>query len=126
MKRILVADDEKPLRDLYSRLLTRNRYVVEQAANGTEAREKIYSGNFDGAVFDNNMGSPRGIEILEQLRKDGRRTPVLICCSPVSDSERAQITAIVERSGNAKYLEKPVGMDTLEREAKQFFGDPNV
>ena len=126
MKRILVGDDEQNLRILYTRVLTRAGYVVEEAVNGTEAREKVYSGNFDGAVFDNNMGGPRGIDILQDLRKDGRQIPILICSSPLSETDGAEMMGVVERAGNARYLEKPVDMADLEKTSKELFGDPNI
>jgi CheY-like chemotaxis protein len=71
-KKILVVDDEEPLRDLYSRVITYLGYTVETAENGEEALEKIHSNKFvpDLIILDITMPKMNGLELATRIKKD--------------------------------------------------------
>ena len=122
-KRILIADDEQNIRSFYRRLLEKQGYIVEEAESGTLALQRVYGESFDGAVFDNNMGGPTGLTILETLRKDERQTPVVICCAVSSIEEENKLKLGIEKAGNARYLPKPVDVSDLRKAVQELFGE---
>jgi DNA-binding response OmpR family regulator len=78
--RLLVVDDEPRMAEVTAELLRRAGYVVEVAASGTEALEKIRSGTPDLMLLDYEMPDMDAPEVLDQLRSGGERVsfPVII------------------------------------------------
>jgi two-component system cell cycle sensor histidine kinase/response regulator CckA len=69
-KRILVVDDEEPVRRLVARLLIREGYEVECACDGEDAIETFGNGGkFDLVVTDVRMPGMSGPRLVEQLRR---------------------------------------------------------
>lgn len=67
-KRILVVDDEKPMRDILELTLSCEGYAVLTAANGNEAMELARSMPFDLVITDIMMPGKDGIETIIELR----------------------------------------------------------
>ncbi|HEY0707775.1 MAG TPA: response regulator, partial [Polyangia bacterium] len=85
--RILVVDDEEPVRRLASLSLQRLGYRVVDAANGRDALQLIESGKepFDLVITDLMMPEVGGRELTRQLRTAGHTVPILF----MSGSARA-------------------------------------
>lgn len=66
-QRILVAEDDKLLRDILSDKLTKAGYVVDQAEDGVIALEKMKAARPDLALIDILMPRKGGIEVLEEM-----------------------------------------------------------
>src|SRR5262245_59584597 len=66
--RLLLVDDDEPLRQTLARRLERQDMAVTQAGNGAEAPAKAVQGRFDVAVLDLHMPGMTGLELLEQLK----------------------------------------------------------
>ena len=79
MKRILVTDDEEGIRQLYKEELEEEGYAVELAESGEEALEKLNQGKPDVVILDLKMRGMGGLEVLEQIRKEDKELPVIIC-----------------------------------------------
>ncbi|MBN2706163.1 MAG: response regulator [Deltaproteobacteria bacterium] len=69
MKKILVVDDEKEVRELFCRALASAHYTTESAASGEEALRIIENENFYLLFFDLNMPGMNGIELCRRVRK---------------------------------------------------------
>ncbi|HMA50902.1 MAG TPA: response regulator, partial [Magnetospirillaceae bacterium] len=65
---ILVVDDDARLRQLLSRYLAENGYMVSTAADAGEARRQLDSMEFDLIVLDVMMPGETGIELTRGLR----------------------------------------------------------
>ena len=65
--RVLVADDERNLRELIIRELARRGHEVDGAADGAIALERIRDGSFDVVVLDMRMPQKQGIDVLREL-----------------------------------------------------------
>ncbi len=77
-KRILVVDDEEPIRELARQILEDCGCYVETVANGQEALEKIESANFDLILLDDLMPVMTGTQLYLMLRFElDVRTPIL-------------------------------------------------
>ena len=79
MKRILVVDDEKGIRQLYQEELGEEGYEVELAERGEEALEKISKGKPDVVILDLKKPGMGGLEVLERIREQDKDLPVIIC-----------------------------------------------
>lgn len=78
MAKILVVDDEAPIRQLITYNLEQAGYVVDEAADGVVALEKAHSNAFDLIVLDLMLPKLNGIEVTRKLRKEDIKTPILI------------------------------------------------
>ena len=64
---MLVADDEKNLRELMVRELARKGHQVDGVADGEAALERLREGPYDVVVLDMKMPRKEGIEVLREL-----------------------------------------------------------
>lgn len=76
--RILLAEDEKELSKALTAILKYNHYSVDAVYDGADAFDYGVAENYDAIILDIMMPKKNGIEVLEELRKNGVTTPVLI------------------------------------------------
>jgi DNA-binding response OmpR family regulator len=107
--RILVVDDDRAIVKLISRVLRDEAYAVDTASTGEEARTLALVNEYDGIILDLQLGDRHGFEILQELRRNGRQTPVLLY------SGRADTESIVRGldAGADDYVVKPVSNEEL-------------
>jgi CheY-like chemotaxis protein len=65
--RVLVVDDEEPIRILIQRLLSKHGFSVETAQDGAAAIDKLAHEDFDAVVLDLMMPRIDGFTVLRQL-----------------------------------------------------------
>src|SRR2546423_2551079 len=107
--RIVVVDDDKAILKLITRVLRDEAYAVDAASTGEEARTLALVNDYDGIILDLQLGDRHGFEILQELRRHGRRTPVLLY-SGLADTD-----SIVRGldAGADDYVVKPVSNEEL-------------
>ena len=107
--RILVVDDDQGILKLIARVLRDEAYAVDTASTGEEARTLALVNDYDGIILDLQLGDRHGFEILQELRRNGRHTPVLLY------SGRADTETIVRGldAGADDYVVKPVSNEEL-------------
>jgi DNA-binding NtrC family response regulator len=109
-KKVLVVDDEAPLRDILQRGLTQmGGFTVEVAQNGQEAIEKIESEIFDLVLTDLMMPEMDGMELLKIIKGTRPEVPVIMMTAYGS------IDTAVEamKTGANDYITKPVDLRDL-------------
>jgi len=109
--KILVVDDEQPLREALERALKSERYEVESAENGALALERMKTaGNeIDAIVLDVLMPGVDGLEVCRRLRALGDKTPVLMLTARIEVEDRvAGLDA-----GADDYVTKPFDLEEL-------------
>jgi CheY-like chemotaxis protein len=75
-KTILFIEDDKPIAEMYSRVLEREGYRVDFAYNGADGLQKARAKHYDLILLDIMMPEKTGIEVLQELRgKDGKGSP---------------------------------------------------
>ena len=104
--RILVVDDDAPVRVLLDHVLARAGYDVMVAADGEEALSKIRADGPDLVILDLMMPVMDGWEVLRQLRAGGNAPPVLVV-SAVVDSQKLMA------AGASACLSKPYPLNRL-------------
>jgi len=83
--RILVADDEPDMREIFAAWLRSLGCQVSEAADGLEALEVLAEGHFDAIVTDVRMPRVDGVELMRRLQRAGRYIPAVIFVSGFVD-----------------------------------------
>lgn len=81
MKKILIAEDDFFIRDIYSKVFSQGGYEIDVAADGDETLIKIKNQQFDLIILDIMMPKVSGLDVLRQLRAmttPAKDTPVFI------------------------------------------------
>lgn len=107
--KILIADDEKPIRDSLKMVLEDEGYSTETAADGEEALQKIQKENYDIVITDIKMPKLDGMQVLEEASKISPESFFLIITAYAS--VKTAIDAL--RFGAYDYLIKPVEFDDV-------------
>jgi DNA-binding response OmpR family regulator len=108
--RVLVVEDDAPLRALLQRGLSEDGYVVDALADGRECQEYLAAGHYDAMVLDLNLPGEDGFSILRRVRQRGDRVPVLVL---TARDTAADVVAGLD-AGADDYLRKPFAFDELE------------
>ena len=85
-------------------VLTGAGYAVDVASTGVEGRKLAFENDYDGIVLDLKLQDVHGLTILQELRREGRQTPVLILTGVGGESE--MVSAL--DAGADEYVVKPV------------------
>ncbi|MEW6652333.1 MAG: sigma-54 dependent transcriptional regulator [Bacteroidota bacterium] len=107
--RILIVDDEKPIRDSLKMLLDEEGYTTSVAADGEDALQKLQVKNFDVVITDIKMPKLDGMQLLEAASKVSPDTFFFIMTAFAS--VKTAIDAL--RHGAYDYLIKPVEFDDV-------------
>ena len=107
--RILVAEDERDLNEILCKKLRSEDYCVDGCFDGEEALDYLASVDYDAVILDIMMPKRSGLEVVEQLRRQGNQTPVLFLTAPDSIDDR--VTGL--DAGADDYLVKPFAFDEL-------------
>ena len=78
MLKILIAEDDRELRQLFTHVLAREGYSVKGVSDGREALDATDNDYFDLIISDIMMPSLDGYELARALRESGNMTPLLI------------------------------------------------
>ena len=107
--RILIVDDERSLLEQLARSLEGHRYIVETAADGDEAFDKLFETPFDLIILDIMMPGVDGFTVLKEARAAGIETPVLMLTARGDVDDRVKGLNL----GADDYLAKPFSMSEL-------------
>ena len=105
--RILVVDDERPIRRFLNASLS-GQYTVLEAATGEEALAMAVSGRPDVIILDLGLPDMDGVEVTRRLR-EWTQIPIIVVS--VRDQEEDKIAAL--DAGADDYLTKPFGVGEL-------------
>ncbi|MGM9587123.1 MAG: response regulator transcription factor [Candidatus Limivicinus sp.] len=109
MFRILIAEDDKELRQLFQHVLMKNGYAVTGVADGKEALDAMDKGYYDLIISDIMMPVMDGYELVSSLRQAGINTPVMmITAKDAFDDMRLGFL-----SGTDDYMVKPVNVNEM-------------
>lgn len=107
--RVLVVEDDDQLRHILVRVLTENKYDVEQAADGVSGDLLAADGGFDVMVLDWIMPHMSGLEICRRARAAGNEAGIIMLTA--KDDIRDRIDGL--DVGADDYLTKPFNVDEL-------------
>ena len=109
MLKVLIAEDDKELRQMFSHVLSRQGYTVIGVSNGQEALDALDAEYYDIIISDIMMPVMDGYELVHQLRNSGSNIPVLmITAKDAFDDMRMGF-----QSGVDDYMVKPVNVNEM-------------
>ena len=109
MLKILIAEDDTELRQLFSHILTKNGYLVKGVSNGKEALEALDKDYYDLIISDIMMPIMDGYELVRLLRSSGNNTPVMMITAKdaFDDMQKGFV------SGTDDYMVKPININEM-------------
>lgn len=112
--KILIVEDNDPLREIMTRSLEKERYVVEQAATYQDAALKINDYDYDCILLDIMLPGGSGLQLLEEIKKLKKKDSVIIVSA--KDSIDDKVTGL--DLGADDYLTKPFHLAELNARIK--------
>ncbi|MGD0683877.1 MAG: response regulator transcription factor [Streptosporangiaceae bacterium] len=101
--RVLVAEDDRGLRDVLTRGLRENGYTVDAVPDGRTAVSYLRSYDYEVAVLDWRMPGMSGLEVLQLMRRESM--PAAILMLTARDAPADRVTGLDQ--GADDYLVKP-------------------
>jgi CheY-like chemotaxis protein len=111
-KRILLADDQREVREMTALMLGMDGHVVTEAGNGREALDLFTPGRFDLVITDYLMPLMKGDELARNIKWLAPSEPILMITG--SSGELGGIQVSVDA-----VLNKPFGFEDLRQAVAQ-------
>ena len=108
MSKILIIDDQAPIRRVLRDILENEKYQVEDVSSGPEALQIIKEQDFDAVFCDIKMPDMDGIEVLEAIKKDSD-TPVIM----ISGHGTIDTAVDAIKKGAFDFIQKPPDLNRL-------------
>lgn len=117
-KTVLIVDDNKHLREIYSSVLRSSRYEIIEAENGADAIEKAASAQPHVILLDLVLPDIHGIEVARAIKRNPRSAhiPIIGCSAFSIGAEREDSLA----AGMVDYLRKPILSQVLKAKIEEF------
>ena len=107
--RLLVAEDDRGLREVLARGLRENGYAVDAVPDGQQAVTFLRVYEYEVVILDWRMPGLSGLEVLRQMRREHSPTPVLMLTARDAPADR--VTGLDQ--GADDYLIKPFDFGEL-------------
>jgi two-component system OmpR family response regulator len=107
--RALIIEDDRTIADFVARGLREAGFAVDQAADGEEGLTAAVTEPYDVAIVDLMLPKRDGLSVIDELRRRGRSTPVLILSARRSVDDRVRGL----QGGGDDYLTKPFAFAEL-------------
>ncbi|OGR89007.1 MAG: hypothetical protein A2992_07155 [Elusimicrobia bacterium RIFCSPLOWO2_01_FULL_59_12] len=122
--RILVVDDEAPVRSLLDRVLRQSGFHVSSAVNGCEGLECVARENPDLVILDLNLPDLSGEDVCQKIRQTPRiqEVPVMILTGRTTRGLSAQCL----NGGADDYLSKPFDIQELVARVRALLRRPSL
>lgn len=120
--RLLIVEDDTPLRVLIMRGLREGGHTVDGLPDGRSARAYLDAAQYDAMVLDVNLPLVDGFTLLRSLRAEGLRTPVLLLTA--RDDVSDIITGL--DAGADDYVSKPFAFAELEARLRSIVRRPRT
>ena len=107
---VLVVDDEQSLRELLTIMLEKDGYKVTCSESGEKAIKEIHKNEFDLVITDFKMRQANGINVLEVVKKEQPKTPVVMMTAYASTETAVEAM----KKGAYDYISKPFSVEELQ------------
>ncbi len=109
MPRILVIDDEKPIRDALHNILTSEQYQVDIVENGKKGLEMLGENGYDVILCDIKMPGMDGLEVMAKAQEIAPEVPFIL----ISGHGTIEIAVEAVRKGAYDFISKPPDLNRL-------------
>jgi two-component system response regulator PilR (NtrC family) len=110
MRKILVVDDERSMRDFLTILLVKEGYDVMTARDGIQAQSIMNDNEFDLVISDIRMPAMNGLELLEFIKDQKPDLPVIMITAFASPDDAVKAM----KNGAYDYITKPFNVDEIK------------
>lgn len=107
--RVLIVDDEPPIRRLLRTSLHAQGYGVLESEDGSSALGILQSNDIDALVLDLGLPGTDGFDVIAKLRESGSTLPIVVLSSRADEAGKVRALDM----GADDYVTKPFGMDEL-------------
>jgi len=107
--RVLVVDDEPPIRRFLRTSLSAQGHVVIEAEDASSALSRLKQHEADVVVLDLGLPGMDGFEVISQLRGSGSPIPIIVLSSRADEAGKVKSLDM----GADDYVTKPFGVDEL-------------
>lgn len=112
--KILIVEDEEPIRKLIYKILSTQGMLVYQAENGRQGLEMINKYSFDLVLLDILMGDISGYDVAREIRKHNLQLPIIFLSGKKEDEDIIKGLDI----GADSYITKPFSPSVLSAQVK--------
>ena len=109
MQRVLIVEDEPPIRRFLRTSLTAQGYQVFEAEGGASAQTVLQRNPIDIVVLDLGLPGTDGFDIIKQLRDANSPMPIVVLSSRADEASKVRALDL----GADDFVTKPFGMDEL-------------
>ena len=110
-ERILVVDDQKPIRDIIEKILSGMGFEVTVARNGREGLDMFLQGHFQLVLTDLEMPKMDGWTLASHIREKSSGTPIIL----LTGSDRDKVIEKLKASGVDEVIFKPFKLVEIEK-----------
>ena len=125
MFKILIAEDDRELRQLFAHVLTKNGYTVLGVSNGEEALAALEQSYYDLIISDIMMPKMDGYELVRSIRESGSSIPIMMITAkdafddlmvkPINIGEMVlRVSALLRRAQMASERRQVIGGTVME------------
>ncbi len=107
--RLLIAEDEPDLAEALTVFFEKNQFSVDAVNDGISAYEYAVNAEYDAIILDIMIPKMNGIEVLQKIRAEGVRAPVMMLTAKSQKDDRI----VGFDAGADDYLPKPFAPDEL-------------
>jgi len=118
---VLIVDDYATMRRILRNLLDQIGFKnVTEASDGADALSKLRGGAFGMVISDWNMEPMTGLQLLQEVRKDGKlkETPFIM----VTAESKTENVVTAKQAGVNNYIVKPFNAATLKQKIESVLG----
>jgi DNA-binding NtrC family response regulator len=108
MKNILVAEDDRSLRERLVETMSRGGYKVQVAQSGRDALERMEKQVFDLIIANNELAGEDGLEIVRKARANNNGTMVIVTGENGADAAEAM------RCGAFDFVHTSLSLEAME------------
>ncbi|HRH01293.1 MAG TPA: sigma-54 dependent transcriptional regulator [Bacteroidia bacterium] len=109
MAKILIIDDEKPIRKALREILEYENHKIDEAEDGADGISKIEKGTYDLILCDVKMPKKDGIEVVEKIQSLQLETPIVL----ISGHGTIETAVEAVKKGAFDFIAKPLDLNRL-------------
>lgn len=109
MYKIIIAEDDLELLQLFKQVLTQNGFFVKGVTNGKEALDELQNNDYDVVISDIMMPVMDGYTFVRELRAMGNNVPLLM----ITAKDAFNYMYMGFQSGTDDYMVKPININEL-------------
>lgn len=112
MARVLIIDDDAPIRDVLRQLLNREGYETVEAGDGREGVQYSQAASMDVIILDMLLPEQNGLEVIRELREVDPAVPI-IAISGCGHTGPLDFFRVAETCGAQRTFQKPFPLREL-------------